>query len=57
MSSGITKPDLKEACIRGIISGGFTCFYLGGTYFEKEPGEKREKIEPYYAAYREQIKG
>lgn len=57
MNDGVTSPDLKEACCRGIISGGFTCFYLGGTYFEKYSGEKKAKMEPYYAAYRRQIKG
>ncbi len=56
-NQGTIQPDLKEACCRGIVSGGFTCFYLGGTYFEEHPGEKREKIEPYYAAYRRQIEG
>ena len=53
--SGSTHPDMREACIRGIVSGGFTCFYLGGTYFEDRPGEKRMKMEPYYEAYRRQI--
>lgn len=54
---GKTHPDLTEACCLGIVSGGFTCFYLGGTYFENHPGEKRQKMEPYYAAYRKQIEG
>ncbi|OFX40595.1 MAG: hypothetical protein A2X05_13830 [Bacteroidetes bacterium GWE2_41_25] len=54
-NSGISLPDLREACSRGIVSGGFTCFYLGGTFFEDHPGEKRLKIEPYYEAYRRQI--
>jgi len=56
-SEGRVKPVMHEACIRGIVSGGFTCFYLGGTFFESYPGEKKEKTEPYYAAYRQQIKG
>jgi sugar/nucleoside kinase (ribokinase family) len=57
LQNGIKQPDLEEACCRGIVSGGFTCFYLGGTYFEEKAGEKRAKIEPYYEAYRKQIKG
>jgi sugar/nucleoside kinase (ribokinase family) len=57
LNSGISHPDLREACCRGIVSGGFTCFYLGGTYFEDTPGEKRLNIEPYYDAYCKQIKG
>lgn len=57
LNEGTGHHDLREACSRGIVSGGFTCFYLGGTYFEENPGEKRLKIEPYYDAYREQIEG
>ena len=56
LNTGEGNPDLREACSRGIVSGGFTCFYLGGTYFEEYPGNKRQKIEPYYDAYRKQIK-
>ncbi|MBI5010314.1 MAG: carbohydrate kinase family protein [Bacteroidia bacterium] len=57
INQGTINPDLKEACCRGIVPGGFTCFYLGGTWFEEHPGEKRYKIEPYYAAYRKRIEG
>ena len=55
--NGSIQPDITEACSRGVVSGGFACFYLGGTYFEENPGEKRAKIEPYYNAYRKQITG
>ncbi len=47
--------DLEEACIWGIVSGGYACFYTGGTYFEKYPGEKREKLLPYYEQYKRQV--
>jgi sugar/nucleoside kinase (ribokinase family) len=47
--------DLREACIMGIVSGGFACLYLGGTYFEKYKGEKYAHILPYLEKYREQI--
>jgi len=47
--------DLREACIMGIVSGGFACHYLGGTYFEKYKGEKYAHILPYLEKYREQI--
>ena len=50
-------PDITEACCWGIVSGGFTCFYMGGTYFEENGGEKRAKIEPYYESYKKQISG
>jgi sugar/nucleoside kinase (ribokinase family) len=54
-NNGNKHPDLQEVCCRGVVSGGFTCFYLGGTYFEDKPGEKRAKMEPYYEAYKKQI--
>jgi len=50
-----SQPDLKEACSWGIASGGFTCFYIGGTWFEQHPGEKLSRILPYYESYRDQI--
>jgi sugar/nucleoside kinase (ribokinase family) len=49
------KIDLKEACSWGIVSGGFSCFYMGGTYHEKETGEKLQRLFPYYQAYLKQI--
>ena len=52
---GINKSDLKEACSWGIVSGGFACFYMGGTYFEEKPGEKMARIKPYYDSYKKQI--
>lgn len=51
---GIPHPDLREACSWGIVSGGYTCFYIGGTWFEEKPGEKLERIKHYYESYREQ---
>jgi sugar/nucleoside kinase (ribokinase family) len=57
IQNGASHPDINEACSRGVVSGGFACFYLGGTYFEEKRGEKRAKIEPYYEAYRRQING
>ncbi|MHC6203756.1 carbohydrate kinase family protein [Breznakiellaceae bacterium SP9] len=47
--------DLREACIPGTTAGGFACFTVGGTFYETYPGEKREKLVPYIAAYRKQI--
>jgi len=47
--------DLEEACIWGVVSGGYACFYVGGTYLEKESGEKRRRIVPYYEKYQKQI--
>lgn len=50
------NPDLMEAASWGIVSGGFACFYLGGTYFEKEKGEKLTLIQNLYDQYQDQIR-
>jgi len=55
LQQGANPLDLKEACMWGIVSGGYTCFYIGGTYFEKCRGEKRKSIVPYYEQYKRQI--
>jgi sugar/nucleoside kinase (ribokinase family) len=47
--------DLEEASSWGVSSGGFCCFYVGGTYTESKPGEKRARVEAYYRDYRTQI--
>jgi len=36
--------SLKDAAILGTVSGGFACYYVGGTYYENYMGEKLEKI-------------
>ena len=48
--------DLEEAIAWGTASGGYTCFYHGGTFFEEYPGQKKALIEPYYQAYQAQLK-
>lgn len=50
-----TQANLKEAISMGIVSGGFTCFYNGGTYYESFKGEKAGIIEDYLRNYKEQI--
>jgi len=50
------RPDLIEACSWGIISGGFSCFYMGGTYSENYPGQKLSQLMPLYESYRAQIR-
>lgn len=54
LSQGRDILDLREACRWGIVSGGFACFYYGGTYFEKEAGEKLHLLQPLYTQYLEQ---
>ncbi len=36
--------DIVEAATWGIASGGFACFYPGGVYPEKYPGEKLQQV-------------
>jgi sugar/nucleoside kinase (ribokinase family) len=57
MYNGVKQPDIKEACCWGTVSGGFACFYMGGTYFEENTGEKFARILPYYDSYKKQISG
>jgi len=51
----VSKLDLTEACTWAIVSGGFSCFYLGGTYYQERSGEKLEQIIPYHKKYLKQI--
>lgn len=46
--------NLKEAVVFGICSGGFTCSYHGGTYFEKSKGEKKQQVLKLIDAYHRQ---
>ena len=46
--------DLREACRWGIVSGGFACFYYGGTYFEQKEGEKLSHLQELYDLYLKQ---
>ena len=57
LQNGVRHPNIQEACYWGIISGGFACFYMGGTYLEKSVGEKKARIRPYYESYKRQISG
>ncbi len=45
---------MREAVSWGVVSGGFTCFYNGGTWYEEFPGQKLQLINPYLEAYRKQ---
>lgn len=48
------KLDMVEACAEAVVAGGFACFYIGGTYSEASPGEKRSRIEQLAKLYRAQ---
>lgn len=43
--------DLVESCRWGIVSGGFACFYYGGTYIENQEGEKFSCLQQLYDQY------
>ena len=46
---------IQDACAWAAASGGFACFCMGGTYLEKEPGEKRARLQRYHDAYFSQL--
>ena len=48
------KLNLKKAVISGICAGGFACSYVGGTYMQKEPYEKKKKIKKLIKNYKKQ---
>ena len=43
--------SLVESTKWGIVSGGFACFYYGGTYIEKKEGEKLTLLQELYDQY------
>lgn len=55
MEQGRAALSLMEACCWGVVSGGYACFYVGGTWFESAPGEKLSQLKPYYDAYVRQL--
>ena len=50
-------PDLMEAVAWGTVSGGYACYYAGGTLIEAHPGEKREAVSRLLAEYTAQSSG
>lgn len=55
MARGQDAISLTQAIALGVASGGFACFYHGGTYYEANPGQKAEKVAPYYQDYMTQV--
>lgn len=43
--------SLPAAIALGVASGGFACFYNGGTFYEEYPGQKIELLNPYFQEY------
>ncbi len=54
-TADIGKLDLIDAIAWGVASGGFTCFYVGGTYIEKREGEKLKIVQEFKNEYIKQI--
>lgn len=54
-TSVIGKFNMTEAIAWGVASGGFTCFYVGGTYIEKSEGEKLKIVQEFKNEYIKQI--
>jgi sugar/nucleoside kinase (ribokinase family) len=46
-----TTVNLPLAIASGVASGGFACFYYGGTFYEEFSGQKMERIQPYLMDY------
>jgi sugar/nucleoside kinase (ribokinase family) len=57
LQAGNKTLNLQEAASWGIVSGGYACFYMGGTFFEQLSGEKLSNIKPYYESYKQQLYG
>jgi sugar/nucleoside kinase (ribokinase family) len=55
-SCSVGNLDLTEALSWAVASGGFACFYVGGTWFESRSGEKMEKVIEFQQAYMRQLK-
>lgn len=49
------QPELSDAVAWAVASGGTACFYMGGTFAEQHPGQRRQQVLPYYHDYKEQI--
>ncbi len=49
------KLKFEEAIYWGVASGGFACFYVGGTYIEKEECEKFKIVQVFKNEYVHQI--
>lgn len=50
-----SKINLENAIAMGVASGGYACFYNGGTYYESFDGQKKGIVDQYYNDYLVQI--
>lgn len=49
--AGNNQISLCEVASWGTVSGGFACYYIGGTYFEKYKGEKLQRTTEMFKMY------
>ncbi|MEX2442727.1 MAG: carbohydrate kinase family protein [Alkalispirochaeta sp.] len=55
LRSGEQNLDIHHAVSWGVASGGYACFFLGGTTIEHQRGEKLAAITEYVRDYRRQL--
>jgi sugar/nucleoside kinase (ribokinase family) len=55
LRSGEHRLDLHHAISWGVASGGYACFYLGGTMIEGHRGAKLVEVTEYVRDYRRQL--
>lgn len=57
LTEGRWPLDMEECLAWGTVSGGYCCFQVGGTFIEREAGERIGQIRPYVERYKLQIHG
>lgn len=55
LKKGNNPLNMRDVCAYGAASGGLTCTYHGGTFYETEIGEKAALLQPVVHAYRESV--
>ena len=55
LDAGERALDLRHALAWAVASGGYACFFLGGTTIEPHPGRKRATIAAYVRDYQRQL--
>jgi len=52
---GRDRLDLREAVVLGNCTGASACYHLGGMFREKDPGDKRRRVEFILEKYGEEL--
>jgi sugar/nucleoside kinase (ribokinase family) len=53
--AGAGNLDFTDTLSWAVASGGFTCYYIGGTFLERHTGEKLKRIQDFRNGYLKQI--